>query len=83
MDGFPYEYQELTVASVSDELVGPAEVRRYLGPGLGDALTVDGPLVAVEARLPASTFRVRSARLRLLPGMPGTARVRCARATAG
>jgi len=77
LTGFPYAYQMLEVASVSDDLVGPAEVRRLLGPGLRDALTVsDGPLVLVEARLPAETFRSGEETYAYHPGMPGQAWVR-------
>jgi multidrug efflux system membrane fusion protein len=76
LEGFPYVYQELTVSQVSDELVGPAEVRRYLGPGLGDAVTLEGPVVVVEARLPEETFQSDSRTYSYYTGMPGTARVK-------
>ena len=35
LDGFAYLYQDVTVSSVSDELLGPMEVKRYLGAALG------------------------------------------------
>jgi multidrug efflux system membrane fusion protein len=76
LEGFPYDYQELEVSVVSDELVGPAEMRRYLGPGLGDTVSVQGPVVAVMARLPASTFQSHERTYSYYTGMPGTARVR-------
>ncbi|HEX8441265.1 efflux RND transporter periplasmic adaptor subunit, partial [Archangium sp.] len=76
LEGFPYEYQELEVTAISDELVGPTEVRRYLGPGLGDALTLQGPVVAVSARLPASTFQSDGRSYTYYTGMPGIARVK-------
>ncbi|HYI03177.1 MAG TPA: RND transporter, partial [Hyalangium sp.] len=76
LEGFPYVYQELTVSQVSDELVGPAEVRRYLGPGLGDAVALEGPVVVVEARLPGETFQSDSRTYSYYTGMPGTARVK-------
>jgi membrane fusion protein, multidrug efflux system len=76
LEGFPYDYQELEVSVVSDELVGPAEMRRYLGPGLGDTLVVQGPVVAVMARLPASTFQSNERTYSYYTGMPGTARVK-------
>lgn len=74
--GFPYAYQYFQVTSVSDELVGPAEVRRYLGPGLGDALPLQGPHVAVEGRLPGATFDVDGRNYSYYTGMPGVAWVR-------
>jgi multidrug efflux pump subunit AcrA (membrane-fusion protein) len=76
LEGFPYDYQELEVSLVSDELVGPAEVRRYLGPGLGDAVSVQGPVVAVTARLPGGTFQSNKRTYSYYTGMPGTARVK-------
>jgi hypothetical protein len=52
-------------------------VRRLLGPGLRDTLSVgDGPLVLVEARLPAETFRSGEETYAYHPGMPGQAWVR-------
>lgn len=76
LEGFPFQFQELEVASLSDELVGPAEVRRYLGPDLGDAVVVQGPLVVVEARLPGSTFQSDARTYSYYTGMPGTARIK-------
>ncbi|WP_375769967.1 biotin/lipoyl-binding protein [Archangium gephyra] len=76
MNGFAYLYQDVKVTSVSDELVGPAEVRRYLGPDLGDVLPLEGPVVVVEARLPRDTFRARGFTYRYYDGMVGRARVR-------
>ncbi|WP_224247950.1 efflux RND transporter periplasmic adaptor subunit [Hyalangium gracile] len=76
LEGFPYLYQELTVDSLSDELVGPAEVRRYLGPDLGDAVQLEGPVMVVEARLPASSFRTDKRDYNYYTGMPGTARIK-------
>ncbi len=75
LEGFPYQFQELEVANISDELVGPAEVRRYLGPALGDAVPLQGPVVVVEARLPASTFQADGRTYHYYTGMPGVARV--------
>ncbi|TQF17516.1 HlyD family efflux transporter periplasmic adaptor subunit [Myxococcus llanfairpwllgwyngyllgogerychwyrndrobwllllantysiliogogogochensis] len=77
LTGFPYAWQSLQVASISDELVGPAEVRRYLGPGMGDAVTVDdGPVVLVEARLPRETFESDGETYAYHPGMAGEAWVK-------
>jgi multidrug efflux system membrane fusion protein len=74
--GFPYVYQYLEVTSVSDELVGPAEVRRYLGPELGDSVPLQGPHVVVEGRLPSPTFKVDGHDYSYYTGMPGTAWVK-------
>jgi membrane fusion protein (multidrug efflux system) len=56
LEGFQYEYRELTIDSVSDQVIGPSEVRRYLGPAIADALTLGGPQVLVKAHLPSRTF---------------------------
>jgi len=74
--GFSYLYQDVPVTSVSDELVGPTELKRYLGPDAGDVVSVEGPVVVVQARLPRDTFRVQGYSYRYYSGMPGTARVR-------
>ncbi|WP_224367106.1 efflux RND transporter periplasmic adaptor subunit [Hyalangium versicolor] len=76
LEGFPYQFRDLEVASISDELVGPAEVRRYLGPDLGDVVTLQGPVVVVEARLPSSEFVSDKRTYHYYTGMPGTVRVK-------
>jgi len=75
LDGFAFLYQDVTVSVVSDELVGPTEVRRYLGPDLGDVVTVDGPMVMVEARLPEEGLRTHGHTYHYYSGMVGTGRV--------
>jgi biotin carboxyl carrier protein len=54
--GYRYAYQQITIESVGDEVVGPNEVRRYLGQEIADAVTITGPVVLVRSRLPSSTF---------------------------
>lgn len=56
LNGYRYAYQELRVDSVSDEVFGPAEARRILGPGIGDAIPVTGPVVLVQSHLTQPTF---------------------------
>ena len=51
VQGYRYAYQQLTVDSVGDEVVGPAEARRYLGDEIADAVQFTGPVVKVEAHL--------------------------------
>jgi membrane fusion protein (multidrug efflux system) len=76
LQGYRYAYQHLTVATVEDEVVGPTEARRYLGDEIADAATVNGPVVVVTARLPASTFEAEGRTWRYHDGMWGTAEVR-------
>lgn len=56
LDGFKHEYRDLTIESVGDEIVGPTEVRRFLGQEIADAVNLQGPLVLVKARVPSRTF---------------------------
>jgi membrane fusion protein (multidrug efflux system) len=76
LQGFPYQYQELTIAAVSDELVGPEEVRRYLGPELAESLTVNGAVVLVRAHTPSRHFEADRKQLTYFDGMQGTAQAR-------
>lgn len=76
LDGYPGARQELAIARVSDGLVGPAEARRILGSGLGDALPLAGTLVFVVAELPSASFRDDDRTRRYHEGMTGSAEVR-------
>lgn len=75
LDGFPYDYRELPIDSVSEQLIGPGELKRYLGPDLADTVDVTGPLVLVRARIPSRTFSVRGQVLEFFDGMPAKAQV--------
>ncbi|RKH42937.1 HlyD family efflux transporter periplasmic adaptor subunit [Corallococcus sp. AB050B] len=81
LDGFRYEYRELTIESVGDQVIGPTEVRRFLGPDLADAVAVEGPVVLVKASLPSHTFVNEGRVLSYFDGMPSRveARVRSER----
>ncbi len=74
--GFPYQYQELSIDEVGDELVGPGEVQRYLGPELAESMTVNGAVVLVRARAPSRFFEADGKRLAYFDGMLGTAHAR-------
>lgn len=74
--GYRYAYQELVVDSISDEVIGPAEVRRYFGERLGDTVRVRGPVVLVRARLPSRTFVADNVEYEYHDGMQGVAEVR-------
>ena len=76
LQGYPYSYQHLSVRAVGDEVVGPEEARRYLGPALADASPIEGPVVLVTADLPSPTFEADGARYRFHDGMWGRAEVR-------
>jgi multidrug efflux pump subunit AcrA (membrane-fusion protein) len=79
LEGYPQVARTLAVEEVADEVVGPQEVRRYLGQELGDALAVQGSLVLVRARLPERTFDFEGERYLYYDGIPGRADVRVRR----
>ncbi|RKH35261.1 HlyD family efflux transporter periplasmic adaptor subunit [Corallococcus praedator] len=74
--GFAYQYQELVIDSVGEELVGPSAVRRYLGPELGESFTVEGAVVLVQAHVPRTSFEVEGEQLDYFDGMLGQAQAR-------
>lgn len=76
VEGFRYAYQELTIDSVGDQVVGPTEVRRFLGAGRGDAFELEGPLVLVRARVSSHSFENDGRTFNYFDGMPARAEVR-------
>jgi biotin carboxyl carrier protein len=71
--GYRYAYQEMSVTKVSAQIIGPNEVKRYLGQEIGDTVKVDGPVVLIEARPPAPTFEVDGRTFDFYHGMNGVA----------
>jgi len=76
INGFRYSYRELTVEAIGDEVVGPEEARRYLGPNVADSVQLSGPVILVRAKLPARTFNSDGRVFSYHDGMHGTAEVR-------
>jgi membrane fusion protein (multidrug efflux system) len=66
----------MTITSVSAQIIGPDELKRYLGQELQDTVKVDGPLVLVEATPPSPTFTVDGQTFEYYHGMNGTAEAR-------
>lgn len=77
--GYRYAYQELVIESVAAQIIGPAEVKRYLGQEIADTLDVAGPVVLVQARLASPTFRVDDRSFDFFHGMNGVAEARVRR----
>ncbi len=75
LQGYRYAYQHLVVDSVGDEVVGPAEARRYLGDAISDAVQFPGPVVKVEAHLVGETFESEGKVRRYHDGMLARAEV--------
>jgi multidrug efflux pump subunit AcrA (membrane-fusion protein) len=74
--GYRYAYQEMVVESVSAQIIGPGEVKRYLGQEIADTVHVEGPVVLVEARPASPRFEVDQQTLDFYHGMNGTAEAR-------
>nr|WOF00478.1 RND efflux membrane fusion protein [Myxococcus fulvus] len=76
LDGFHYDYHQLTIESVGDQIIGPGELKRFLGPDLSDALEVEGPLILVRARMPAGSFHHGGRMFAYFDGMPARVEAR-------
>ena len=74
--GYRYAYQDVAIDKVGDEVVGPSEVRRFLGAEIADTVAVGGPVVLVEATLTGRTFRVEDQVYNYFDGMHGVAEAR-------
>jgi multidrug efflux pump subunit AcrA (membrane-fusion protein) len=74
--GYRYAYQELAVSAVGTQIIGPNEVKRYLGQEIQDTITIEGPVVLIEAKLASSTFMVDGETFHFFHGMSGTGEVR-------
>jgi len=76
LSGYRYEYHQLTIDSIGDEIIGPAEAKRYLGPGVADGVAIDGPVVLVRARIPSARFSSDGRDYRYFDGLPAQAEAR-------
>jgi multidrug efflux pump subunit AcrA (membrane-fusion protein) len=76
LTGFRYAYQHVTIDDVGNEVVGPGEVRRFLGQEIADSLTFQGPSVIVQAHLPLRRFKAEGRWQDYHDGMHGTAEAR-------
>jgi multidrug efflux pump subunit AcrA (membrane-fusion protein) len=73
VDGFHERAQELEISRVGDQIVGPSEAARYIGRDMADAFSIGGPVVLVEAKLPATSFETDGRRYDFANGMFGKA----------
>lgn len=77
LDGYRYEYQDVTVADVGQEVVGAAEVRRFLGQEVADAVHLrEGSYVIVTGKIPAKNFVSEGQTYGFFDGLTGSADVR-------
>ncbi|MCP3162143.1 efflux RND transporter periplasmic adaptor subunit [Myxococcus qinghaiensis] len=73
LDGFRYDYHELRIETVGDQIIGPNELQRYLGQDQADAVKTVGPIVLVRARVPSHTFTSDGRIFGYFDGMPARA----------
>lgn len=73
LDGYKFEYRSVVVDTVGEEVIGPIEMKRYLGPEIADAFPINGPSVLVKGRMPSRTFQADGQTYRYAEGL--TARV--------
>jgi membrane fusion protein (multidrug efflux system) len=76
LNGFTHEYQTFTIESVGDQILGPNEVRRFLGADSGDAVPLSGPMVVVRAKIPSPTFTSKGKTFNYFDGMMARADAR-------
>lgn len=76
MMGFAHSYSEVMIDSIGDQVVGPAEIRRFLPTELADTLPIQGPVVLVTAELPSPTFEAEGKTYDYFDGMQGIAEAR-------
>jgi membrane fusion protein (multidrug efflux system) len=76
LEGFPYTYKDVPIEEVTNEVIGPSEVRRYLGNELADTLAVQGSLVLVRAHLPDESFTFEGKAFNYYDGIPGRVDIR-------
>jgi len=76
MMGFAHSYSEVTINNIGDQVVGPAEIRRFLPTELADTLPIQGPVVLVTAQLPSQTFEAEGKTYDYFDGMQGVAEAR-------
>lgn len=72
-DGFPRVVHQLRIERVGDQIIGPGEALRFLGRDSVDTVALSGPVVLVDALLPAREFTSEGARYRFHHGMRGRA----------
>jgi membrane fusion protein (multidrug efflux system) len=74
--GYRYEYHELAIDSIGDQVVGPNEATRFLGAEIADSVPLAGPVVLVRAHLPARSFASDGRSLDYYDGLPALAQAR-------
>jgi multidrug efflux pump subunit AcrA (membrane-fusion protein) len=76
MLGYAHSYSEVLIDTIGDQVVGPAEIRRFLPTELADTLAIQGPVVLVTATLDSPTFEAEGKSYEYFDGMQGVAEAR-------
>ncbi len=76
MLGYANSYSEVQIDTIGDQVVGPAEIRRFLPTELADTLPIQGPVVLVTASLDSPTFQAEGKSYEYFDGMQGVAEAR-------
>lgn len=76
MLGYAHSYSEVLIDTIGDQVVGPAEIRRFLPTELADTLPIQGPVVLVTATLDSPTFEAEGKSYEYFDGMQGVAEAR-------
>lgn len=74
--GYPYDYQHLTITKIDQQAIGPQQARLYLGSSIADALTIEGPVVLVQAALPDEFTTLDGESYHYHEGMAGRIEIR-------
>jgi multidrug efflux pump subunit AcrA (membrane-fusion protein) len=76
MAGYTSSGAEVPIETIGDQVVGPAEIRRFLPQELADTFAIQGPVVLVTATLQAPTFEADGKTYEYFDGMQGVAEAR-------
>lgn len=76
LNGFRYAYQRLIIDAIGDEVIGPSEIRRFLGQEIADSMALEGSSVIIRAHLPSRRFKANGRWHQYHDGMHGTAEAR-------
>jgi hypothetical protein len=76
IDGVDQAYDDVSLDSISEEVIGPTALRGLLGPEHADLMASEGPGVVVKGRLGAAGFLFAGQRFRFGAGMTGRVRIR-------
>jgi membrane fusion protein (multidrug efflux system) len=71
--GYAYAEIETSIDSIGTQVIGPSEARRFLGPEIGDAVDIEGPVVVVRCVLDEDRFKTGANEYRVHDGMRATA----------